>query len=40
MDDNSLVSLIENHNAKICIIGLGQVGLPTALTFSKAGLML
>jgi len=37
MDDNSLVSLIENHNARICVIGLGQVGLPTALTFSKVG---
>ena len=28
---------IQNFRSKICIIGLGQVGLPTALTFSKAG---
>ena len=28
---------IQNFHSKICIIGLGQVGLPTALTFSKAG---
>jgi len=37
MTDNPLLSLIENHNAKICVIGLGQVGLPTALIFSKVG---
>jgi len=32
-----LLSTIENHNAKICVIGLGQVGLPTALTFCQSG---
>ena len=37
MTDNPLLSLIENHNARICVIGLGQVGLPTALIFSKVG---
>ena len=37
MDKNSLLSRIEYFEAKICVIGLGQVGLPTALTFSKAG---
>lgn len=37
MTDNHLLSLIENHNARICVIGLGQVGLPTALIFSKVG---
>jgi len=33
----SLHELISNKDAKICVIGLGQVGIPTALTFSEAG---
>jgi UDP-N-acetyl-D-mannosaminuronic acid dehydrogenase len=32
-----LLSKIENKSAKICVIGLGQVGLPTALTFCQSG---
>ena len=32
-----LKNKIENLEAKICVIGLGQVGLPTALSFSKVG---
>ena len=28
---------IENIKAKICIVGLGQVGLPTALSFVNSG---
>ena len=28
---------IENKKAKLCIIGLGQVGLPTALSFASSG---
>ena len=32
-----LLSKIGNHDAKICIMGLGQVGLPTALTFCQSG---
>ncbi len=32
-----LLSKIESKNAKICVIGLGQVGLPTALTFCESG---
>lgn len=32
-----LLSKIENYDAKICLIGLGQVGLPTALTFCQSG---
>ena len=34
---NNLLSKIENYEAKICVIGLGQVGLPTALTFCQSG---
>ncbi|NHH97502.1 UDP-N-acetyl-D-mannosaminuronic acid dehydrogenase [Candidatus Nitrosotalea sp. FS] len=34
---SNLLSKIEKHEAKICVIGLGQVGLPTALTFCQSG---
>jgi UDP-N-acetyl-D-mannosaminuronic acid dehydrogenase len=37
MMKNSLLASIENYDAKICVIGLGQVGLPTALTFCDVG---
>lgn len=33
----NLLSKVENKEAKICVIGLGQVGLPTALTFCQSG---
>ena len=28
---------IENKKVKLCIIGLGQVGFPTALSFANSG---
>ena len=34
---HSLHDKIEKKEAKICVIGLGQVGLPTALTFCRSG---
>lgn len=34
---SNLLAKIENNKAKICVIGLGQVGLPTALTFCQSG---
>lgn len=37
MTKNSLLDSIRKQKAKICVIGLGQVGLPTALTFCKSG---
>lgn len=37
MTKNSLLESIRKQKAKICVIGLGQVGLPTALTFCKSG---
>ncbi len=36
-DKNSLQNLIETKSVKISIIGLGQVGLPTALSFCDVG---
>jgi len=37
MTPEILLKQINNHDAKICVIGLGQVGLPTALSFCKVG---
>src|SRR5438093_1105831 len=34
---SELVNKIEEKTAVICIVGLGQVGLPTALSFLKLG---
>ena len=31
-------SSILNGNLKICVIGVGRIGLPTALSFAKSGL--
>src|SRR5262245_26701832 len=32
-----LASRIDRHNAHVCVIGLGYVGLPLAVEFGKAG---
>lgn len=34
---SNLLYKIEKYGAKICVVGLGQVGLPTALTFCQSG---
>ena len=36
-DNNSLQNLIDTKSAKVGVIGLGQVGLPTALSFCEIG---
>ena len=30
---------ISTGNLKICVIGVGRIGLPTALSFAKSGLL-
>lgn len=37
MEKDLLYERITKKDSKICVIGLGQVGLPTALSFCKAG---
>jgi UDP-N-acetyl-D-mannosaminuronic acid dehydrogenase len=37
MTHTDLLQKISKQDAVVCVIGLGQVGLPTALTFSKEG---
>jgi len=39
MTKNNLDELIKNKKAKVAIIGLGYVGLPTAVTIARAGFM-
>jgi len=36
--DDVLKSL-ESHTLRICVIGIGRIGLPTALSFAKSGLV-
>jgi UDP-N-acetyl-D-mannosaminuronate dehydrogenase len=33
----SILDKIKNRKAKICIVGLGYVGLPTAIFFAEKG---
>ena len=33
-----LKQLLDSRNLKICVIGIGRIGLPTALSFAKSGL--
>jgi len=37
LDDNSINEFLKNKNLKIGVIGIGRIGLPTALCFAKAG---
>jgi UDP-N-acetyl-D-glucosamine dehydrogenase len=34
---NNLLKLIKSKNAKVCVLGLGYVGLPIAIEFAKKG---
>ena len=37
-DLNQFKDLIEKNELKICVVGVGRIGLPTALSFAKSGL--
>jgi nucleotide sugar dehydrogenase len=38
LNENSLINLIQSSNISICVIGIGRIGLPTALSFANSGL--
>ena len=38
MSDLEIVDTIQSRNLKICVIGIGRIGLPTALSFANSGL--
>ena len=31
--------LVEKNEVSVCVVGLGRIGLPTALMFARSGLM-
>ncbi len=31
-------NLLDSKSLKVCVIGIGRIGLPTALSFAKSGL--
>jgi len=35
---NEVRNSLDNKSLKVCVIGIGRIGLPTALSFAKAGL--
>ena len=37
MENSKIIENIENKSIKIAVIGIGRIGLPTALCFAKAG---
>ena len=37
-NENELIQSIQSGNLSICVIGIGRIGLPTALSFANSGL--
>jgi len=37
LDSSEIRNCLENNSLKICVIGIGRIGLPTALSFADAG---
>ena len=37
MENSKIIENIENKSIKIAVIGIGRIGLPTALCIAKAG---
>ena len=38
MNDSEFINSIQSESLKICVIGIGRIGLPTALSFANSGL--
>ena len=38
MTDSEIVDTIQSGKLNICVIGIGRIGLPTALSFANSGL--
>jgi len=38
LNENELIQSIQSGNISVCIIGIGRIGLPTALSFANSGL--
>ena len=37
LEVNGIKKLIEANEISLCVIGIGRIGLPTALSFAKSG---
>ncbi len=37
-DIDEVRNSLESKSLKVCVVGIGRIGLPTALSFAKAGL--
>ena len=37
LEVNEIKKLIESSDISVCVIGIGRIGLPTALSFAKSG---
>ena len=37
-DPENVKRSLESRTLKVCVVGIGRIGLPTALSFAKAGL--
>ena len=38
LNENELIDSIQSGNLSICVVGIGRIGLPTALSFANSGL--
>ena len=38
LSNQELIESIQSENITVCIIGIGRIGLPTALSFANSGL--
>jgi len=38
LNENELIESIQSGNLSVCVIGIGRIGLPTALSFANSGL--
>jgi nucleotide sugar dehydrogenase len=39
MNEHDLIQAIQSNSISVCIIGIGRIGLPTALSFANSGMM-
>jgi len=38
LNENELIQAIQSGNISVCVVGIGRIGLPTALSFADSGL--
>ena len=38
LNENELIQAIQSGHLSVCVIGIGRIGLPTALSFANSGL--